>query len=202
MRLRKYLGRSYRYYFQSEYGLEDFRPHYHGILMNFDYTDRHDFDSLYKAWSLKGDEIGFFDVDFATSSNIRYTMKYLEKEFSADVQSEIEKRKLTPLFHRMSKGIGRDYFYEHLNELRTFGGYFVKGKLRPLPRYYSDLLELVDRKSISLSEFENKFSKYYELCKLKSIDWNIFRPPPTDLKDVFVDTTKLREYAQLKLLRG
>lgn len=113
-RLRKYLGRSYKYFFTSEYG-EDLRPHYHGILCGVDFQDYFDFKAIEKAWSLKKQEFGFFSCDNVNPSTIRYTIKYLEKEFTPRFHDEYFKLGLDLPFHRMSKGIGRDYFF------RSFG---------------------------------------------------------------------------------
>lgn len=93
-------------------------------------------------------------------------------------------------------------FFAHLDELRRFGGYYVHGSLRPLPRYYTDLLQLVDRTKITLSEFESKFDKYYRRCADFGIEWNIFRPPSFDVDTVFHNDVAERESLTKSMFTG
>lgn len=163
-RLRFFLpkDRRIKYFVSSEYGLENYRPHYHVILINFDCQDVNDNLALYRSWSeYKGQEIGFYTSDYLTPARIRYTLKYMSKELKGDLQDEYVKRGLNPLFHLMSKGIGREWFFSNLDLLRIHHGYYVNGKLRPLPRYYAELLRCID----PLYDNKTLVEKSYKIIK-------------------------------------
>lgn len=156
-------SRRYKFYLSSEYGLEDYRPHYHMMIFGFDPQSSYDMNALNNAWMKNRESIGFFQADFLTTGRIRYAMKYVHKELSPDQQDDILKRGLNPLFHTMSKGIGFDWFYKNLNHIIENQGYIVNGSVRPLNRYYSDLFKLIDDKSSpydSIRRLRNKFDSY------------------------------------------
>lgn len=122
----------YKYILTSEYGDKDCRPHYHAIIIGADpWID----DGLFKCW-----KNGFYMALPANSSTIRYTLKYITKEDTRVIIRSGDGLVLNPNFHLYSRGIGRDYIYQHANEFRKNKGY-NKGKwLRPLPPYYKSLL--------------------------------------------------------------
>lgn len=161
-RLRYFLDRPFKYYLSSEYGEKDFRPHYHMCLLGFDPRDHHDVQALHRAWCKKGKQIGFYSLDFLNPARVRYVMKYVSKEMKGDMKDEYEKRGLPPLFHTMSKGIGKDYFLEHIESIRKLHGYYVRGKLRPLPKYYADLLKVIDEKDTSVLHASD-YQKQYKI---------------------------------------
>lgn len=182
MRLRKNLKRSYKYFMSSEYGESDnHRPHYHLLLFGFDCGVSDDMKALYNAWSPFGREKGFFTADYVTSGRIRYTLKYMAKEYGEEAQ-KYEELGLKPLFHAMSKGIGRDWFFAHAQELAVNHGYYVDGHLRPLPRYYEELLkagfsdDLKVKRSLATSRsiMQQLFDRTGEkvaLCSPRSLAW-------------------------------
>lgn len=140
LRLRKNLGRSYKYWVSSEYGSDGLRPHYHLILFGFDVGVSEDMKALYNAWSPYGQEYGFFEADYLTSGRIRYALKYVTKEYGKEAE-EYASLGLPPLFHTMSKGIGKQWFLDNIESIRQNHGYYIDGVLRPLPRYYAELLD-------------------------------------------------------------
>lgn len=197
-RFRYFLKRSFKYYVASEYG-EDFnRPHYHVCLIGFDPCFRQDFDALYKSWAnYKGEEIGFFTSDYLNSSRIRYTLKYMSKELVSNRKEEYEKLGLNRLFHTMSKGIGRDYFFEHLDDIRRLKGYYVNGILRPLPRYYADLLSVYDEDNRS---FYDKYHRILDkLWVTDRLAWYPVQFPDFD-ESVMHDSVKERTMVHDELL--
>lgn len=200
MRLRKHLKRPYKFFFTSEYGEQTYRPHYHGLLFGFNPSDYNDVNALYKAWSVDKSPIGFFSVDFFNASNARYCLKYISKEYNEKDRLDYEKRGLEPLFHRMSKGIGKDWFFQHLAEIKAMNGYLVNGKVRPLPRYYAKMLELLNTSKMSVEEFSAKFSKYNDRFQMAyGKDFNPFDPVYYD-EEIFSDSVRLRDNAVKELL--
>lgn len=151
-RFRYYLSkgdkqRNLRIYVASEYGLEDFRPHYHCQFFGFDPQNSFDMNALYLAWSSKKNPIGFFEADYLNPGRVRYCFKYVSKEKNPDYYDDIEKRGLEPLFHTMSNGIGFDWFMQNIDHILKNRGYIVNGHLRPLNRYYMDLFKLITEES-------------------------------------------------------
>lgn len=159
--------RKVKFYYASEYGFEDFRPHYHFMIFNFDPKNQLDMSVLYRAWSSKKNPIGFFSADYLNSSRVRYTMKYVHEEFNPDFTNDIEKRGLAPLFHNCSKGLGFDWFMQNLGHIIKNRGYIVNGKVRPLNRYYQDLFKLIEPKSPYVSIHKN-----VETAKSLGFDFN------------------------------
>lgn len=142
-RLRKNLdGRKIKYFFVSEYGdeLNTMRPHYHGILCNVSSgipltRDVGDIPLIRKSWPF-----GFIKVKPASKATIRYCLKYLDKQQDTESFKAVFPE-LHPPFRLMSKGLGRDWIFEHEKELRdSKGSFFFDGANRPLPRYYKELL--------------------------------------------------------------
>lgn len=182
MRLRKNLGRAYRFFISSEYGEDNYRPHYHVILFGFDVGDEHDMKALYNAWSPYQSEIGYFEADYLTAGRIRYALKYIVKEFGKDAEL-YESLGLKPLFHSVSKGVGKTWFLDHLESIRKLHGYYVDGKLRPLPRYYEDLLHTGDDEAVKFNRQQESMKRWYE---------KIFRQ-----HDKFLDIHSSRSVAEI-----
>lgn len=139
--------RKIKMYWSSEYGEEDFRPHYHYMIFGFDPDNSFDLECLARAWSEKkgSKPFGFWTADYLNSARIRYCLKYVHKEFTPERQDDIEKRGLKPLFHSCSNGIGFDWFFQNLSHIIEHRGYVVNGVVRPLNRYYADLFKLIEQ---------------------------------------------------------
>lgn len=159
-----------KFYWTSEYGLEDFRPHYHYMIFGLDSKNKFDEECLRRAWSDSDKkEIGFLTLDTLTPQRVKYCMKYVHKEFSADRQDDILKRNLLPLFHSCSNGIGFDWFFQNLSHIIQNKGYIVNGHVRPLNRYYEDLFNLVDADQ----SLYQKYQPMIERLKSNGINWSL-----------------------------
>lgn len=110
-RLRKNVGHSIKYYMAAEYGSQNYRPHYHAMLFGFDWQVKENYDNLFKSWSVRGVPLGYISCDYLNPARVRYVLKYMEKENNQEFLSDLESRGLAPLFHFMSKGIGRQWFF-------------------------------------------------------------------------------------------
>lgn len=146
-----YLKRRVKMYWASEYGTEDFRPHYHYMIFGLDANSPQDMECVHRAWlDSRKEPIGFWDLRPLIPPRIKYVMKYVRKEFSPDWYDELQKRKLAPLFHSQSNGIGFEWFMNNIGQILAHDGcYFIDGVKRPLNRYYKDLfIRVVDDKSL------------------------------------------------------
>lgn len=117
----------------------------------------------------------------------------MHKELKGHLKNDYEKLGLKPLFHTMSKGIGRKFFFDNLEFISKHKGYYADGKLRPLPRYYADLLRIYDE--LSNSDFSKLFSKYKE----KVFNYNIYSVPLFN-DDVIADFSRLRHLDKMDFL--
>lgn len=162
--------RKVKFYWASEYGLDEFRPHYHYMIFGFDSKNSFDMECLNRAWSDSDKKsIGFFEADCLTPARVKYCLKYVHKEFSPDRQDDILKRGLSPLFHSCSNGIGFDWFIQNLPHIIQNNGYIVNGHVRPLNRYYADMFKLI-KADVSLYE---KYQPLLERCKSNGLDWSL-----------------------------
>lgn len=148
-RVRKYLGYDrVRYFLSGEYGDEYFRPHYHLIIFGLGMRDRRLFSDLRyvaskdvwyckcKAWNK-----GFVSVATVNDFRVAYVAKYLLKKITGEMAKEHYGERL-PEFQLCSRnpGIGYQYMVDHAYRLKQDDYCSVRGKKRPLPRYYIDKL--------------------------------------------------------------
>lgn len=139
-RLRYYLSQhnngqfvKFRYYICSEYGENStLRGHYHAIFFGLDSSFLSEF--LRKSW-----RYGFVSVEPVCSAHFRYVLKYMDKQALShkDKKQYIEKFGRNPTGAIMSKGIGVDYYNDHIDELIKNDGLLLDGSIRPLNPYYS-----------------------------------------------------------------
>lgn len=178
-RLRYYLDyyfkRKVKLYWSSEYGDEDFRPHYHYMVFGLDANNPHDMECVHRAWSdRKKNPIGYWDLVPLVPGRIRYVMKYVNKEFSTDWLDEYSKRGLKPLFHSCSNGIGFDWFIQNLEHIiKNDGCYYIDGVKRPLNRYYRDLFKTI--KNVSLYE---RYKPMIEHFESRGVDYSLSHSLP------------------------
>jgi hypothetical protein len=127
-RLRKYS--KFRYYIISEYGPETNRPHYHGLIFNFNASHDRFNELLWKTWGK-----GFISVGQVSTASINYCTGYM---FTKKTQPP----GLEQNFCLMSRnpGIGASYLMEqadyHLKDNPKFYAVKPGGVKTPLPRYY------------------------------------------------------------------
>lgn len=124
-----------KYFYAGEYGdgkkckgeIETHRPHYHMILMNcpLDITQFYDcFVDLNHKEHWKSQELesiwqkGNIDVAAVEWSDAAYVARYCMKKIENGMKPEDYYRQgKTPEFIRMSKGIGFDYYRNHIDEI-------------------------------------------------------------------------------------
>lgn len=153
-RLRWYLsqdprtkGRKIKYFACGEYGSKYFtnRPHYHMIIFGLkpprDYKNirpDEDADFILDAW-----DKGFVTVEPVSWETCRYVVKYL---FKQETEKDYDGRQ--PPFRLSSLGLGKEYLYKHLEEIKKKGCLKVDKNLTiGLPRYFLNKIkdEFLDR---------------------------------------------------------
>lgn len=143
--------RKFKYYASGEYGDKFGRPHYHAILCGID--PHEDAIELQKAWGK-----GRIKAEPPRNGAIRYLMKYIEKQTSKERSKEIY-GELEPPFALMSKGIGRKWIEDKLEYIVENGGYYNKGKIKPLNEYYRRILR---QNNFDLKQIKEKVRKWHE----------------------------------------
>lgn len=134
-RLRKQLEpKKIKYYAVGEYGDETMRAHYHGLYINVDPV--RDYEAIKKSW-----RYGHSMIKGIATHNITYVLKYLDKQVMGRYQRKKIYGDLQAPFAIMSKGIGAKYIYDNQEYIRKYHGYYDKGKIVPLPKYWYEKID-------------------------------------------------------------
>lgn len=154
-RLRKNLGgRKIKYYACGEYGSTTYRPHYHLILFNVDFSDT---AVIEKSWSK-----GFVKVEEVNIATVSYVAGYVQKKLYG---SESYPDLIFPPFSRMSKNLGAKYFIDNAEKIWnhgiTFQGFHIS-----VPRYFYKLIE--NGKIPNYSEFDVLLKKSISKSDVKA----------------------------------
>lgn len=161
-RLRKNLGRKFKYFLGAEYGELHTRPHYHVILFGVSKREELEID---KSWGL-----GFVHVGDVTHDSARYVASYTLKKLSGNQAARYAQLKIKPEFSLMSRapGIGAVYVEQNKNFLRENAFCVVKGSKVALPRYYSDRIFTDVEKTLLHCLREEFFETRFEDLKKRS----------------------------------
>lgn len=152
-RLRKISGNGLRFFACGEYGEHTLRPHYHVLLLNYDFSDRRPMrqsmeaqNSLYTSpelsslWTAGNHVIG--NVSFDSCAYVaRYCMKKITGKPAAAHYGGRE-----PEFIVMSRrpGIGTGYLLKHHSEIYAHDNIIVNGVPSSLPRFYDTKYALLN----------------------------------------------------------
>lgn len=158
-RLRKGLydeeGIRIRHYSVGEYGGRYGRPHYHGCIFGFNFSDRqlHSVTGagskifrsalLERYWT-----DGFASVGDLTFQSAAYVARYVTKKHlgpQADVHYVDPETGVirAPEFSVMSKGIGKEWIDKYADDVYPDGFVVVSGKKMKVPRYYRERVKQV-----------------------------------------------------------
>jgi hypothetical protein len=160
-RLRKKIyPQKIKYFACGEYGENKSRPHYHIIVLGYDFVDKRYWSksntghinyrspTLEKLWTKGHSTIG--DVTYESAGYVaRYTFK---KQKGAGPPEFVDKEtgevhKVTPEFIRMSQGIGKEWWQKYKAD--TYKDYLnVSNRKNKVPRYYDKQLEKEEPKRL------------------------------------------------------
>jgi len=147
-----------RYYACGEYGDENYRPHYHILLFNYQYPDLEADDQNHQGDNLFISELAQRDWPFGnvmigqlTFESAAYVARYIMKKINGEEADEHYKRvnpltgeitNVEPEFTLQSRkpAIGHHWYQKYKHDLRK-GFITIKGKEIPFPKYYSGLLK-------------------------------------------------------------
>lgn len=133
-RLRKRFGDGIRFFMCGEYGEQFFRPHYHALLFNFDFTDKKLYkvnqgfplyvsDSLKELWPY-----GISTVGACSFETAAYVARYVTKKVTGDISDE-HYRGRTPEYVNCSRrpGIARGWYEKYCNNVYDNDMLVVRG---------------------------------------------------------------------------
>jgi len=158
---KKFTGLTIRYYMCGEYGDQNGRPHYHAILFGIDFADkkRHSgkadrtlyiSETLSNLWGL-----GYCYIGSVTAQSAGYVARYVLKKVNGEAAQDHYRRLhpetgevfwIRPEYACMSRngGIGTRFFENYSSDLYPSDFTVVKGKKKPVPKFYDRKLEAVD----------------------------------------------------------
>lgn len=155
-RLRKKYGSGIRFFHCGEYGENNFRPHYHACIFNFDFPDKVLFktnngiklyvsDALNSLWSdpNTGESYGFCTVGDVTFESAAYVARYITKKINGEKAAEHYNGK-KPEYITMSRrpGIGKGWYDKYKDDCYP-SDFLVhrEMKMKP-PKFYDRLYEI------------------------------------------------------------
>jgi len=161
-RLRKRLGRKFKYFLGAEYGDMGHRPHYHTILFGVSISERLEVN---QAWGL-----GFVHSGVVTHDSACYVASYTLKKLSGDKRDVYTRLGIVPEFALMSRspGIGALYVEQNSKFLKQNAFCIVKGSKVALPRYYADKVFTDEEKNLLHSMRQEFYDERMEKLKVQS----------------------------------
>lgn len=174
-RLRKH-KEGIRFYMGGEYGTENWRPHYHAILFNWDWADKKYYkttgsgekiylsEKLQKLWPL-----GYSSTAAATFESAAYIARYCMQKVNGEAAEEHYKRHdslgeyhLPPEFNQASRkpGIGGDFFRFYKTDMYNDDHVIMNGVVTNVPRFYDKLMKRQDPDKMRDFKDEREWNGY------------------------------------------
>lgn len=123
----------FRYYAVGEYGDKNFRRHFHILLIGADMSCSNILSALWPC--------GRVDVRPSCPERVKYCLKYITKFSTPRFKEFCKSSSIASPRALMSKGIGKDWLFKHLDYLIEHPYYYRKGRKYPLPKYYTSFLD-------------------------------------------------------------
>lgn len=156
---KEFPNRKIRFYMAGEYGEQNFRPHFHAILFNFNFSDRklhtktpsgsliYTSEVLERLWPYGYSSVG--DMSFESAAYVaRYVMKKITGNQADDHYRTVntdtgEVHQIRPEFNKMSlkPGIGAAWFEKYHSDVYPHDHVIVNGQECKPPKYYDKLIE-------------------------------------------------------------
>lgn len=155
-RLRKKYGSGIRFFHCGEYGEQNFRPHYHACIFNFDFPDKvlwktnnginlYISQSLDNLWSDPdtGESYGFCTVGDVTFESAAYVARYITKKITGEKAPEHYQGK-KPEYVTMSRrpGIGKGWYEKYKSDCYPSDFLIHRDRKMKPPKYYDRLFEV------------------------------------------------------------
>lgn len=171
---KKYKDKTIRFYHCGEYGEKFFRPHYHAILFNHDFSDKKLFKKTEEINLYTSEELeqlwpyGFNTIGDVTFESAAYTARYImKKQTGRNADKHYERVntetgeiiKLRPEYNTMSRrpGIASQWFDQYEKDVYPKDFITIRGKKLKPPKFYDRL-------------YEHKYPEDYEKMKDKRME--------------------------------
>lgn len=152
-RLRFRFGEGIRFFHSGEYGDQNFRPHHHALIFNFDFPDKELFqvrngirlyrsEELERLWPFGFSTIG--NVTFESAAYVaRYTLKKIGFRGDAPYRKFLQTRQIPYITMSRRPGIAHEWFQQFKSDVYPHDYVVINNgiQLRP-PRYYDKLYDL------------------------------------------------------------
>lgn len=162
-----------KYYAVGEYGEHTGRKHYHIIAMGVNIDNQKEKEILSKIW-----DKGHIEAGYASPASIKYTLKYMYKEFSGRAPKKVIWGDITPPFSLMSKGIGAEHIKKHLHEVYNQKGEYIGAVINEgeryisVPWYWKNKFGYCEREPINITQTLNdKDKREWQESGLNYFDW-------------------------------
>lgn len=182
-RARKHYG-AFRFFMCGEYGETFGRPHYHALFFGLDVTDRVKCNSVFSSSDLyESDTLsrlwgqGFVTLGEVSYESARYCAVYSTKRVVGKRAEEHYSRlntltgeiyQIEPEFASMSlrPGIGYSWLATYWKDVYLSGnnGVVVKGRPRPIPRFFDTHMEVIARDVLDEHQYK-RLQKAQENCE-------------------------------------
>lgn len=153
-RLRHVSGTGLRFFGCGEYGDITNRPHYHLLLLNYDFSDKKFFKNspagqpyyvsatLDKLWP-----VGFHTVAAVDYDSCAYVARYVTKKVTGERAGDWYQGR-QPEFCVMSRrpGLGYAYYMRYAHEIFAHDSIVFNGRETKVPRFYDDKYKMLDSK--------------------------------------------------------
>lgn len=162
-RLRKKFGEGIRFFQCGEYGEQNFRPHHHACLFNFDFPDKvlwsnrlgnrlYTSEILNSIWGH-----GYCIIGEVTFESAAYVARYITKKIYGDRATEYYDNRI-PEYITMSRrpGIGSGWIEKYGKNTYPNDDIVINGKKLKPPKYYDRVYEAIDEKAVHLAKIDRK----------------------------------------------
>lgn len=151
-----------KYFHCGEYGEENWRPHYHAIIFNYDFPDKQPFKIVNGATLYRSEELeelwkyGYSSIGTVTFESAAYVARYALKKVTGENAEEHyqvfdedgEIHKIIPEYTTMSRRppIAKEWFDKFKDDVYPKDFVTMRGqKLKP-PKFYDKELEKIHEK--------------------------------------------------------
>lgn len=163
-RLRKHFKTKMKYFYCGEYGSRTFRPHYHMILFNCPLTKL-----KFNTKNFNGDIIWHSDELTKIWGNGNVVVGGVSAKSAAYTARYCLKKNETDCYMRCSKGFGKKFFFDHMDDIIANGyvsvpgdGYIFKA---PIPKYFLKLYR----------QYLNDDEQYSDFIKARKVAYEKFK---------------------------
>lgn len=154
--------KDFAYFASGEYGGKFHRPHYHVLFFGLDFKE---FEKIFNTtW-----KNGMVKTLPIVSGGVRYVLDYFTKEM---VSGELAEKRFDDVgierpFKMVSRGLGRELFFNHRDEIRKNHVLKLGSRVIPIPTYYHNLIcQYDDEEIISRQHFN--FENYKKIVSSAS----------------------------------